>query len=306
MKKSSLIKFLFGIFILIFLLYKIGFRDVLSKVISLNPVFYLIVFLILLVTLVIGAYNIKILVNVENDKIPFKRIFYYNTLSWSIGLFVPGKIGEFSLVHLLKKEKISMGKASVIFLLDKIISLIVFLFFSMIGFIIFLDFSSILKLNIVIFILGLCFLFFVVFEKGRYLIKRYVLRKYATEFEGFSDFLFLYFRKEKLLLLKNFILTFLKWFVNSFNVYILLLAYNQNISVFYVFLINAMLMIVSLIPITISGLGIGQSVAILLYKNLFNIEPSLVLSVYLIPLIIAYLIAVIIIISSLKKSNPYI
>ena len=199
-----------------------------------------------------------------------------------------------------------MGKASVIFLLDKIISLIVFLFFSMIGFIIFLDFSSILKLNIVIFILGLCFLFFVVFEKGRYLIKRYVLRKYATEFEGFSDFLFLYFRKEKLLLLKNFILTFLKWFVNSFNVYILLLAYNQNISVFYVFLINAMLMIVSLIPITISGLGIGQSVAILLYKNLFNIEPSLVLSVYLIPLIIAYLIAVIIIISSLKKSNPYI
>ena len=301
-----MIKFLFAIFIFIFLLYKIGFRDVLSKVISLNPVFYLIVFLILLVTLVIGAYNIKILVNVENDKIPFKRIFYYNTLSWSIGLFVPGKIGEFSLVHLLKKEKISMGKASVIFLLDKIISLIVFLFFSMIGFIIFLDFSSILKLNIVIFILGLCFLFFVVFEKGRYLIKRYVLRKYATEFEGFSDFLFLYFRKEKLLLLKNFILTFLKWFVNSFNVYILLLAYNQNISVFYVFLINAMLMIVSLIPITISGLGIGQSVAILLYKNLFNIEPSLVLSVYLIPLIIAYLIAVIIIISSLKKSNPYI
>ena len=189
--------------------------------------------------------------------------------------------------------------------MDKIISLIAFLLLSMLGFFIFLDFFNIIKLMTIILILGFIFLFFIISNQGRFFIKKYILRKYSTKFEGFSNFLFFYFKNKKLLLLKNLIFTFLKWLVNSFSVYIIFLAYQQDISIIYVLLINSMLMIVSLIPISISGLGIGQSAAVFLYQNFFNIDSSLILSAYLIPLVIAYFIGIIVIIFNFKRRQTF-
>ena len=92
-----------------------------------------------LISLIIGAVNLKILLSPLSKNISFYKIFYYSVLSWAVGLFVPGKIGEFSFVPLLKNEGVRVGHGSAIFILDKLITLVVLSIFSLIGIYLFFD-----------------------------------------------------------------------------------------------------------------------------------------------------------------------
>ena len=67
-----------------------------------------------------------------------------------------------------------------------------------------------------------------------------------------------------------------------------------------IFLVNSMLTIISLIPISISGLGVRESAAVVIYSFL-NIDSTIVMSTHLIPVIISYSIATLIIFLSLKE-----
>ena len=63
-----------------------------------------------------------------------------------------------------------------------------------------------------------------------------------------------------------------------------------------------MLIIISLIPISISGLGVRESAAVYIY-SLLNIETSITLTVYIIALLITYLTGAFILLSNLKTIN---
>lgn len=299
-KLNFLIRIGLGILILLFLFNEIGFNDIFSKIISIHPLYFIIIFFIFIVGLVIGALNIKFLLSPLPEKINFSKIIYYNTLSWSIGLFIPGKIGEFLLIPLLKKGGVPIGKGAAISILDKFITLIVLSIFAIMGFFIFFDLITTLIFLILIFLILIFFIFFIFFEKGRKIIKKYLLKKLSGKFSGFSKLISQYIKKEKTILLLNIILTFLKWFFTAFITYVLLLAYNINLPLLYIFLINSMLVIISLIPISISGLGIREYAAVFLFSKL-DIEPSITFSIYFIQLIMMYVVATIILFLGLKE-----
>ena len=264
-----------------------------------HPLFFILTTFLLLITLVIGALNLALLL-IPIKKISFAKVFYYNTLSWSLGLFVPGKIGELSLIPFLKQEGVPTGHGTVISVLDKLISLVVLSLSSIIGFFIFFDIGATLKLIAILFLLIAVILFFIVSNAGRSFIKKYILRKFSMKFQGFSKLLFYYFKKQKLIIFLNIIITFIKWIVNAVILYTLFLAYNQNVPFVYIFLINSMLTIISLIPISISGLGVRESIAVFIYGAL-SINPLITISTHLIPLIISYFIAILTILFSFKK-----
>jgi uncharacterized protein (TIRG00374 family) len=289
-KQKNIIKLIFGISLLFFVFYKIGLREIYKTILKIN-IFFVIPFIIIFYMLffILGTINLKVLLD-PIKKVPFKKLLKYYALSWSFGLFIPAKIGEFSLIFLLKKEKIPIGKTTAISVIDKTITLITFAIFSAIGFLIFFNKADSLKFTLVLLIILAVAIFSVLSNRTRNIIKK-LIGKYHIYFKGFSKTLFSYLKKNKKVLLINFILTLIKWgLIDAGLVFIYFLAFGKVINPIYIILITAITLIVGLIPITINGIGVKTPTAVFLYSQL-GIVSSIVASVYLIDLIIKYLIA---------------
>lgn len=283
------LKLSIGIVILFVLFYKIGFLEICKTIIKVNIYYLILVVLLYIFPFIIATLNIKILLD-PIKVVNFWRLFKYYMLSWSIGLFVPGKIGEFSLIYFLKKADISVGQGTAVSIIDKIITAITLSFLTVLTFFIFFTAAETIRLILILFVIFMILLFFMVTKIGREIIKKYILRKYAEKFKGFSKTFFYYLKNKKIILFINFILTFVKWILNSVIIAILFLAFDINVNFFYIILITATTTIVSLIPITISGLGVKESVAVFLF-NQISVPAEVVVSVFLIFTILSYIVA---------------
>ena len=127
-------KIALGALIILILFYKIGFKEILRTIGDFDLVYILILVPLYLLSLFIGGININILIRSINEKLNFWKTLKYYIISWSFGLLVPGKLGEFSLVYFLKKEEVALGKGLVISILDKVITIIALSSLAIIGF----------------------------------------------------------------------------------------------------------------------------------------------------------------------------
>ena len=285
MKKSTYIKIIASVLILGILLYFLSFLDIYSTLKSMNLKYLPWIFFFAFAHFLIGAWNVKVIVS-PFAKIPYWRVFRYHTLTWAAGTFVPGRIGEFGLVYFLKDHGILFGEGTAITVLDRLVTLLTLGIFSVAGLFVFLAPTQAISyfLTLVI-ILGM--IFFIVFSKiGRKIIAR-LLGGFAINFRGFSRTLLSLITKRWKIVLLNFILTFIKWILMTLLVYVLLLSFGVKANFFFVFLANVTTMIISLVPITINGIGLKESAAVLLYSKI-GIDPGITLSVYLLTLVLAY------------------
>ena len=208
-------------------------------------------------------------------------------------LITPGKLGQFFFEYFLKKEKISIVKGIVVSILDRMITFITFFIVSIFGFFIFFTQEQAFKLIIIGLLILVAVSFIILSKFSRNLIKKYILRRYANKFKGFSEFLFSYLKQHKNILVLNFIITFLKLLLSSLFIFTIFLAFNSNVNFIYVVIIDSVITIISLIPISISGLGLREYSAVFLFDKV-NVSSSVVLSVFLISLVIHYVSALII------------
>ena len=268
MKKSLkyLIRFFIGGIILILLFYKIGFGEVYNVILNMNILFLPIIFFLYFINVIIGSLNLKILFN-PLSRISFRDILKYHLISWSIGLFVPGKLGEFSLALFVRKENINLGKGLAVSLIDKLMTLSVLLGFAIIGFILFLDQIWTIVLLIIIVIGIMLFTTFLFSRKLREFIITYILRKHKYKFEGFSSTIRDYIKTKKYILIINLFFTLLKTLVMVLMTYFIFLSFNANVSIFLILIIMSISIVSELIPISISGLGIKQAVGVALYSQ---------------------------------------
>ncbi len=299
-KQITIIKLIFGLLLLFFVFYRVGLKEIYETILKIN-LFFVIPFIIVFYTLffILGGINLKVLLN-PIKKVSFKKLIKYYALSWSFGLFVPAKIGEFSLIFLLKKEKIPIGKTTAICVIDKTITLITFVIFSVIGFLIFFNRVDSLKFTLILLAILFLAISSVLSNRIRSIIKK-IIGKYNVYFKGFSKTLFKYLRKNKKVLLINFILTLIKWcLIDAGLVFIYFLAFDTMVNPIYIILITAIVLIVGLLPVTINGIGVKTPTAIFLYSQL-GIMGAIVASVHIIDLIIKYLIALLIVSFLFKK-----
>ncbi|MBI2105579.1 flippase-like domain-containing protein [Candidatus Woesearchaeota archaeon] len=283
-KLKFILRILIGISILYYLIKKVEFNKLTNTIISFNPKFLGLYLILLIIFLIIGALNLKILTDPIKRDIPFKRIFKYFLVSWALGAYLPAKIGELSLIHLYKRESIDYGKGLVIFIIDKLITLLVFSLFSIAGLIVFFDFNIASKITILLIITVLIILITIMSELGRSIIKRYILRKFSKNFIGFSQTFIWFLKENKKIMFYNFILTIIRLFVLSISTYILFIGFGYNISILKILLITAIISILALIPISISGIGVREGGAGFLF-GLIGIPLNVTLSVYLIMVI---------------------
>ena len=277
-----------GLAIVYYLFYKIGFTAIFVTFKQFTFWHVFIVLLSTIVVVILGAYNVSLLLQSLSYQIPIMRLIRYSLVSWSLGLFVPGKLGELSIVYFWKKHGVPLGPGFAVALMDKLITFMTLSVVTLIGIFIFFrhQFWLFVSILLVLVLGGLC----VVSPYGRELIKKYILRRYKTQVVGLSKTFFLLVRKYPHLLFLNMVLTVIKWLISAYAFYLLLAYFQPPVSFLYTFIIICTSIIVSLIPISISGLGIREGVAVYLF-SLVGVLQNYALSVSVLFTVLGYIIA---------------
>ena len=308
----NFIRLILSLGILYITFYIIGFNNILNAITNLNQ-WILFVFLIVVpVTIFLSTLNIYILLRAALFKISLKEIIPIHFRSWSISLFTPAKLGEFSLVYFLKKKDIEYGSSIAVIIADKIITFLIMLLISVPAAYFFADKIKGLDLpylmrEIFIIILLVIFTSLVLFtENGRKLIVKtgnfLNFNNQLSRIKGYAKTVsFMQMNKKYILI--NAIITILRIALSVFAVYIAFIISGYNVKYIYILLIQSLLFLVSQIPITFSGLGLREGSAVFLY-SLILIPEEITLIVYLAYAIVMYVFASVFIFSFRIKSGP--
>ncbi len=295
---KNILKLLIGVAFLGYILNRIGLTELIHALSSMDLFYFLFAILTFLILLAIGAFNLYILFRGIRFKLPFIKLLKYSLLSWSIGMFVPGKLGEFSLAYFLKKRRLGFGKSIAVMVCDKVITLFTLAILSVLGFFLFLSAEQALYLSEVFILLFLGYIFLIVSNFGRSLLKSLIPKKFLDNLQNFSSTLFFLWRHNKEIIFLNIILTFIKWSLSGFFYYLLFLSFGIKLDFIIVYLFTAMITVISLVPVSFSGLGVRESSIVFLY-NLFNIAEPISLAVGLVATATSYGLSILFL-SSLK------
>ena len=302
-KISSFVRAVVGIIILAFLLYKLDFNEVIKAISGFGIIILFLFILKYLFEALIKAMNVKILFDSIGEKISYFKLFRYFIVSYSLGLFSPGRIGDLALIPMLKKEKIDYGKSILVEVVDKFITVVSLLIFSIYILFLVLPIDDAVVISFIS-ILAISVIGFAIFSKKiREFAKKYILRKYSGKFRGFSKNLYLLLREKKIVFFINFILTFIDIFGGSVILYFIFLNAGIKVSPFIIASISAAGKIISLIPITLSGLGVRESVIIYFY-SILGISPVIIGSIYIVNIFVYYVLAGILVLFLFKLLSP--
>lgn len=262
-------KFILALAVIYFLISSIGLKDLLDAVKNVNIILLLVAALVLLTYYVVGAWNLQAFMHSIDKKISFSKALKYYFMSWAWGMFIPGKIGDFSLMYYLKKEKNSYEEGFVVSLLIKISSLIVLGILSIIGAHIYLTNYLAWLITIIIIAYSLV-IGIVLFTKKPYILFAKFIslfsKKFGEKFLSARKVLNKSVSRKSWFIIGNFY-ALLRWVVESFVNYLIIIGFGVNISFITVLLINSITVLISMIPITVSGLGIRESSKTYLYTQ---------------------------------------
>lgn len=287
---------------MIVLYYKVGIKSVLSSLADFNLLYLIPVILLFLIGLFLSMLNIKILLNGLKRKIGFYFLLKNFLFSWSVALVTPGRLGDFSLALMINKNK-KYGDVIGVVLLDKLITIISYLAISLIGLFLIFNLASVgIKIVYIVIPVIIIFMFIILSESGRRLIINLMPKKFSIKFKGFNKSLKILLTKRFGFVALNLLVTILNLIVNTFVYFMIFKGFGYDVGLIYIFIINAMVKIISLIPITFSGIGIRESIGTYLYGSI-GIPPHIAGGAYLINLIKIYTFGIIFL--YLTKDNVF-
>jgi len=293
MKKyiKQILRLLVSILLISLLFYKVGFKEVYENLLIINPFYFVLMIIVFFISFLITSISIKVLLSpLKVKKLGLKKLVKYNMLTYAISRFIPGRIGDLSLVYFLKKEEIPVGKASAVVLTDKVIVFFVHFILASFGFFIFFPLTIAIRLTCISILIFVVLIFFIIWRKGRNIVKKYILRNHSNMFAGFYKTFSNYFKHYKHLLLINIILSIVKIFFFGLMIYLAFFAINQqiNVNILTIMIISSITNVLSLIPITISGLGVRETSAVFMFSEL-GVLPEFTMGAYLILIFIRYI-----------------
>ena len=284
-----------GLLILSVLIYTIGIQELVSTFGKINPVYAFYVLLCLLLLFLIGSINIWLLLNIFYS-IAFTKFLNIYSYSWIASLLTPGQVGDASLIFLLKKKfNIAIQHTSIIYLTDKMITLVFFLFIGFYGVTAIIpnlhDLSKSFFGSFLIIIIACSILLIVVKRSNKEFQKKYKtesIRKIVLKWK---------------ILLLNFLITVFKWLVVCASFYLSFLAFGVKVSWPEIGIIPVISTLVGYIPISIAGIGTVEITAGYLFLQV-GIDTPAVLSAYLLLRCLQYLLAIVLLgsVSYFKKN----
>jgi|TARA_B100001971_G_C18254534_1_gene580908 uncharacterized protein (TIRG00374 family) len=282
-----------GILLFVFLFSQVGIGAFWEVLKTINLWWLIPSVLMTIPTQVLAASNFSVLFSALGKNSSFSHLFRSGMLSFSIGMVAPGKLGDLSLVSLLREGDIGYGDTLAATVADKMISLFVTGVLALLGIAWFLDLQTfwiVFGVGAGAFLVGMLG---ISSSRIRGLVKKYILRRHAKHFDGFYSNLRLLVREKKLYLLVNIVLTLMKFFSGFIGTWFLFRAFDVQVSLLVILFVTAITSLLSLIPISISGLGVREGVGTYLYTLVGGVSVVLSANVVIIATVRKYVVALI-------------
>ncbi|MFZ5559779.1 MAG: lysylphosphatidylglycerol synthase transmembrane domain-containing protein [Patescibacteria group bacterium] len=267
--------FLIGIFLFAIILLKIDLGGILQNIKEINPLFLILAMLAAFPILLNKALCWNYIKTQQGIKYSLKDSFLMYCAGLYIGVLTPGRLGEATKVLYLKNDGHSLGKALVGVVLDRITDFAFFLFVLLIGS---LFLISVLQKQVLILIAGILVLvcLFIVFLKIGLIkwginkaFRAFIPRKYQKSWKiNFQDFI----ADLKIYKLRAYVIMMVITALSSgfyyLQMYILARGMNMDIPFLYLAVSVTIAGLVTLIPVSISGIGTRDAALILLLSPL--------------------------------------
>ncbi|KYK25285.1 hypothetical protein AYK26_02275 [Euryarchaeota archaeon SM23-78] len=287
-------RIIIGIAIFIILYLKLGFKATFGSISTIGILPIIIFAILFFIYTALESVCLKIIIDSLGKKVKFKKIVQYYLMSWAVGQFTPGNLGEFSIIFFLNKEKhMNLGKTSAISIADKIITFALIFIIGGFAMFFYLPFQQALTLALIIAIIGTLLLLLALNTKVRNIITKRIFRKSHKTVDLFDKDIKTFFFKRKKQVALNFGVTAIRWLILFIGVKILFDALGVRVSLGHVIGIISLSTLVSLIPVSVSGLGIRETSGVYLFKAV-GISTIASGTIFGVMLIIRYILAVII------------
>lgn len=273
-----------GLFILLFILSRIDFSQLLDTLFRVNIYYLLLAVVLNIPQLFFKSYRWNYLLKQQKINYSPLQSFMVYMSSLYVGFMTPGRIGEFVKALYLKSDKgISISKGFSSVLLDRLFDLYLLI---ILGFIGIWQFGILGKLSDTFLILSIIVILVPLIMLNKQLMGKLtkllynlaVIKKVKGKIEESSeDF---YGGLNQLInpkLLVSGLLTCLGYFMFFIQCYLIVIAMDLPINFITITLFMAISNLISFIPISISGLGTRDATLIFLF-SLIGLEPELAVS----------------------------
>lgn len=299
---------LLGIALFIVILFKIDFTKAISILSKIRLEYLLLAMLFIFLQIALKAYRWNYLKKRQKMKFSLTNssLMYFSSLY--LGIITPGRIGELSKIFYLKKEGHGIAKSSVSVVMDRLNDLIYLILVGIGGM---MFFSGIFnkELKLILYSLTILLIIFVILIINRnvrgIILRRIFMILVPNKYhKKVSSFLKEFYSEVKKIKTKGFITTalitiasFILYYIMAF---MLAISLNINISFFYLSICVTISAFITMIPISIVGIGTRDLTLIGLFSFL-SINQETAVAFSLLILLMNVFVAIIGLISWFKK-----
>ena len=274
--KNKWLIHLFGIFIFIFILSRIDLSKTLEILLNANILYLAVALTLIILSFPIKAMRWQLLMKAQNIDYSLKDSTVMYAAAVYMGVITPGRIGDFIKVFYLKNDNHSFGKSFASILSDRLFDLISLLLLGYVGMLLFITlFEREIIILSCIFAGTILLVIFFIYKKDfsmgilEYISSNFIPERYRERANtSFSDLC----NGIKTLTINQFTLatfiTFFGWIIYFLTMYLLALSIDINIPFLYLATCVSISAVITLIPISISGIGTRDATLIILFSYL--------------------------------------
>ncbi len=253
---SILLRLFLGILLIVLLITKLGLNNIIQSFKLFNFIYLLPIIFALIVYFVISGLNLMVLV-APLTQLQILKSIKIAVYIWGIRNFLPANLGDLSLLYFLNHENVKVGPGTAVFVIDKITTMIIGIIISVFSLLLFFKPEVVIRVTLFLVMATLLILTLIFSRQGRSLTK-YFLGRYAERFAGFFDTIKTYLLNHKNIVFANLFINLTRWVLSSIPLYFAFIALKLSIPFWTLFLVNSAIIIISLVPVSISGLGIRE------------------------------------------------
>ena len=261
---------LIGLFLFIFVLYRIDIGKSISMLMKVNIKWLSIAAILVFPLILAKTYRWKLLLKAQDIDLSLWKLVRFFCIGLWGGFVAIGQLGDFIKVIYLKNEGFSLAKSFMSVFIDRIFDLVILIIFAYAGILILPQFfhSQILLFSFVLFIVLLVFVF--VIRKRRFFLSKvynYLLSCKFINKTKFDNLLNITIGSRKYLL-RAFLFSFVASIIYFLRIYLLAIGVNIDMPYYYLIACIAIASIVSIIPISICGIGTRDATLVFLFSLL--------------------------------------
>ena len=281
-----------GLFILIYIVYRLDIGEIKSAFLSIKPVFIFIALLLTLPRILIRNYAWQLIQKEQKIKLTYFESLKIFLIGYFYCSITPGYLGQLMRIPYMKeKTKEPYGKLFINSTIESIVHTLSLYGIVIIGaFLLIEKFPEVLPVAIAWMLILVIFIFyFIKKERGEKLlstlIKYFIPKKIKSNLNNFVKTFYNDFPRVNKLILP-FILGIFTWIIIFSQGYIIVMALGLDIPYLYFLLLFPVANVVGFIPITFAGLGTRELVAIVIFSTLFAVAEEKIFVVSLLGFIV--------------------